>query len=314
MIVYWNSRGSVKNSQQFKVFGGMLSLPDFTVEELAKHCGVKQSTVRSILLRNKDLREPAPTATNAEARRGGQSERFRIPELQRDALRKRVEEEYAVLESALRSQVSESGSKGPSRRAQAMLDWGKTLIADAVAKEAPDERQETLRDAEEAVAGAQRLVVSATPAWNAEIAAVQAQLGSAGAPRKRAAAVGAGCWPLEPRVTSPIGPTSEQMVIVLTNLWGVVMAGQSAPDRCIEAFGDYSQAVVAGKNVNELRCRVREELAKQTEFPYMFRTKEEIYVLGTTPGTYKEDVKLEVLTTGLGVPELPEELATFAVA
>src|SRR5436309_3044696 len=79
----------VMMQERYKVIGGMLALGDFTSSDLAHFSGVSETTVRTILGRNRHLVEEIDREVTGK--RGGQRIRYRLRTEQTQNVRSEIE-------------------------------------------------------------------------------------------------------------------------------------------------------------------------------------------------------------------------------
>ena len=70
--------------ERYRVLGAVLALDEFTVAELARFSGVKETTVRTVLSRNQQFVQQ--TGRRASKRRGAQPLSYRLRPETRDGL------------------------------------------------------------------------------------------------------------------------------------------------------------------------------------------------------------------------------------
>lgn len=290
---------NMQELQQYRVFGAMLALGEFTVDDLVKFSGVKESTVRSIVLRNKHLREPILETPNVKpSRRGGRSRRFRINEDERRVLAEELETRYGVLHSALKSQpsspaLSESDPLSEKTLA-ATLDWAKDLVNEAESAESDTDRAGLLNDARLTLETAQTIAGASTARFpqdlQLDLTLIGQQLSSSGGdvakpPKARAATASASLDMAPPAMLEYIRQKVDQVRIV------------QGPEKRDDLRRDFARGfelhfkrILRIEDVDCLRQQVQQDLKHEDQYPYVISSVERLFIVGTSPDTYGGDI------------------------
>jgi hypothetical protein len=301
----------------------MLALGEFTYRELAQFSGVRETTVRSIISRNRGLLDSRQKTKSAErGHRGGPRHRLKLAEDQRQVLSSYLEEHYGVLQALVKGQRERNPAEDELTESHktlaATLDWARDLASEAEAAPSTGERNVLLKDARRMVVTTKQLAAASLdpvrPDLKADIELVDDRVQSMLYPRTLPASAGVG-----------IETIPDKMLDYMAEKVELVQACEPSDKReelrydFARSFASRFGRVLGIEDVDAVRHRVREELEREVRFPVPISSPEAIFAVGTSPETYGGEIlippaKYRGKKERALMKKIPRELVTFAGA